>query len=271
MDLNKKTAVITGGAGGIGSALAAELHSRGAQLVIADLDLDKASAVAEPLNGKAFTCDVANEQHINDLIAFAESSFGQVDIFVSNAGFGLMEPDHAASSSNDIWQSQWEVHVMSHVYAARNLLPKMIARGDGYLVNTASAAGLLAQIGDAAYSATKHAAVSFAESLHIRHADQGVKVSVICPQYVNTDIIGAAKVEAGDLPDWLLSPQQCANIVADGLEQETFMILPHPEVAKFYALRAADTPRWLAGMQQLKSKLIAEDGSIDLGRMYTKD
>ncbi|MEO0368434.1 MAG: SDR family oxidoreductase [Pseudomonadota bacterium] len=272
MNLNNKTAVITGGAGGIGSTLARALHREGANVVVSDLNLEAAQAVADEIGGKALACDVTKEEQIKALIALAEEAYGQVDIFVSNAGFGSQEPDHVASQSNEMWQLQWDVHVMSHVYASRDLLPKMIARGDGYLVNVASAAGLLAQISDAAYSATKHAAVSFAEALKIGHAHQGVKVSVVCPQYVNTDIIGDAKVsDPADFPEGLITPEQCVDTIVQGLKDETFLILPHPEVAKFSALRAADPTRWLGGMSKLRASLMNEEGKIDLKRMFVRE
>ena len=269
MNLQDKCVVITGGAGGIGSAVAREAASRGAKLVISDLNLDAAQAVADEVGGIANVCNVADEAQIKALIAQAEQAYGVVDVFISNAGFASQEPDHVASASNEIWQKQWDVHVMAHVYAARDLLPKMVERGDGYLVNVASAAGLLAQIADAAYSCTKHAAVSLAESLHIGHADQGVKVSVVCPQYVNTDIIGEAKRADGDaFPEGLITPEDCANVIVDGLENETFLILPHPEVAQFAALRGSDVNRWLAGMRRLRAKVTDENGKLDLRRMF---
>jgi len=189
MNIENKTTVITGAAGGIGSALARALAAKGAQVVVSDINLAAAELVADQIDGLAVACDVSKEADIQSLIAAAESKYGQVDLFCSNAGLGRSEPTHAASAPDKVWQLQWDVHVMSHVWASRDLLPKMIERGDGYLLNVASAAGLLNQIGDSAYSATKHAAVSLAESLAINHNDDGIKVSVVCPQYVNTDIL----------------------------------------------------------------------------------
>ena len=177
MDLTDKAIIITGGAGGIGAAMARKMARVGANVVIADRDHEAAVALAETIGAVASPCDVTQEDHIQRVIAETEALHGQVDMFVSNAGLGRGDPSHAASAPNADWQLNWDVHVMAHVYAARALLLKMIARGDGYLVNMASAAGLLSQIGDAAYSASKATAVSFAESLYIAHRDEGVKVS----------------------------------------------------------------------------------------------
>ncbi len=272
MEFKNKAVVITGGAGGIGSALARALAKQGAKVMVSDLNLTAAQAVADEIGGAACVCDVSDEAQVKALIAATEKAFGQVDCFVSNAGFAVAEPDHVASASNEIWQKNWDVHVMAHVYASRDLLPKMLARGDGYLVNVASAAGLLAQISDAAYSATKHAAVSFAESIHIAHADQGIKVSVVCPQYVNTNIIGEAKRADGEaFPQGLLTPEQCADVIVQGLLDETFLILPHPEVAGYAALRGSDPNRWLSGMRRLRQHIVGEDGRVDLKKMLLRE
>ena len=272
MELMNKTVVITGGAGGIGSALAKAAADQGANVVVSDLSIEAAQKVADAVGGIANACDVSVEAQVRALIAQAEAEYGQVDVFVSNAGFAVPEPSHVASADNDVWQKNWDIHVMAHVYASRDLLPKMIERGDGYLVNVASAAGLLAQISDAAYSATKHAAVSLAESLHIGHADQGIKVSVVCPQYVNTNIIGDAKRgENDEFPEGLLTPAQCADTIVQGINDETFLILPHPEVAQFAALRGTDVNRWLGGMRKLRRRVTGDDGRVDLKRMFLRE
>lgn len=272
MDLMNKTVVITGGAGGIGSALAKAAAAQGAKVVVSDLSIEAAQVVADAVGGIANACDVSDEAQVRALIAQAEAAYGQVDVFISNAGFAVAEPDHVASASNEVWQKNWDVHVMAHVYACRELLPKMIERGDGYLVNIASAAGLLAQISDAAYSATKHAAVSLAESLHIGHADQGIKVSVVCPQYVNTNIIGEAKrSDEEEFPEGLLTPEQCADTIIEGIRDETFLILPHPEVAQYAALRGTDVNRWLGGMRRLRQRVLGDDGRVDLKRMFLRE
>ena len=267
MDVSGKTAIITGGASGIGEALVRAMAAAGAQVVIADLSGDAAQALAEEVGGVAMTCNVTDEANIQAVVAETEKRFGQVDIFVSNAGLGRGEPSHAASADNKVWQLNWDVHVMSHVYAARAVLPGMIERGDGYLVNMASAAGLLSQIGDSAYTATKHAAVAFAESLSIAHAGDGVKVSVICPQYVATPLIGLSAEDAAKT-DALRTPEQVADAVMQAMAEERFLILPHEEVAQFVNLRAMDRERWLQGMRGLRDKALRTFGELKLTEFY---
>ena len=267
MQVQGRTAIITGGASGIGAALARKMAQAGAHVVIADRNAEAAQGLAAGIGGLGVACDVTREGDIQAAVRAAEDRFGPVDIFVSNAGFGVGEPDHAASAGDDVWMLNWQVHVMSHVYAARAVLPAMIARGEGYLVNMASAAGLLNQIGDAAYSATKHAAVSFAESLAITHGDQGIRVSVICPQYVATPLIGLTDADAESSKN-LLTPDQVADAVMDGIAAERFLILPHPQVAQFTQLRAADPERWLAGMRGLRAKAMRDLGGIDLKSLH---
>ncbi len=268
MNVENKIAVITGGAGGIGSALCRALSARGSKVVVSDMNFEAAQALASEIDGLAVRCDVSKESEIQDLVKVTEQAFGQIDIFCSNAGFGRGEPSHAASASDKAWQLQWDVHVMAHVWAARALLPSMIERGDGYLLNVASAAGLLNQIGDAAYSATKHAAVSLAESLAINHNDDGVKVSVICPQYVNTDILMISKEQRkAELPG-VISADQCARAIVDGIDRETFMILTHPEVAEYYKKRAAAPGAWIDGMKRYRKSLLDDNGKVDLTKIF---
>ena len=267
MDVAGKSVIITGGASGIGAALARAMVQAGANVVIADLDGEAASALAREIGGTGLACNVAIEADIQAVVDDVTRQFGQVDIFVSNAGLGRGEPSHAASASDEVWKLNWDVHVMSHVYAARAVLPAMIERGDGYLVNMASAAGLLSQVGDAAYSATKHAAVSFAESLAIAHADDGVKVSVICPQYVATPLIGLSSEDATDTPA-LRTPEQVAQTVMEAIAEERFLILPHEEVAQFVNLRAMDRERWLKGMRGLRAKALRDFGELKLTEFY---
>ena len=192
---------------------------------------------------------------------------GPIDVFVSNAGLGCGEPTHAASADNDVWNLNWQVHVMAHVYAARALLPGMIERGSGYLVNVASAAGLLNQIGDAAYSATKHAAVSFAESLAISHGAQGVGVSVVCPQYVATPLLGLDDKDAKDRAS-LLTADDVAQAVVEGIEANRFLILSHPVVRDYTLLRAQDHDRWITGMQMLRAKAQESFGEVRAETLY---
>lgn len=262
----QKTVIITGGASGIGEAMANCFSRRGAHVVIGDLNADDGARVADECGGAFGVCDVTRESDIAALIELAEKRFGPVDIFCSNAGFAVGQPDTAASASDAVWQANWDVHVMAHVRAARLLLPKMIARGSGYLVNVASAAGELNQVGDAAYSATKHAAVSFAESLNITHKDDGINASVVCPQYVATPLLDMDK----DTPtsDSLISADTVANCVADGLERGTFLILPHPTVHEYAKMRAADREKWLGGMRALRRKFIAGSETGDLREMH---
>ena len=268
MQVEGKNIVVTGGASGIGKALAERFTQEGAQVIVADRSQDKAQAVADAIGGLAVGCDVTVEQQVQDLVAKAQDQLGAIDLFCSNAGVCFGEEDLATSATNEQWQACWDVHVMAHVYAARAVLPAMIERGEGYLLQMASAAGLLNQIGDAAYSASKHAAVGFAESLAITHGEQGIRVSVICPQYVATPMLGYGDGEnPQDLPG-VLVPSDVAQSVIDGLAQERFLILPHPQVGKFIQHKTGDYGRWLKGMQRLRGKILDEVGSTQLDKMH---
>ncbi len=265
MDISGKTVVVTGGASGIGAAIARQAADAGARVCIADLNVDLAKNVAQEVGGIAVTCDVTKESEIINAIGVAEAAYGPVDVFVSNAGLGRGDPSHAASAPDADWTLNWNVHVMAHVWAARALLPTMIERGSGHFVNVASAAGLLNQIGDAAYSATKHAAVSFAESLLISHGGDGIGVSVVCPQYVATPLLGLGDADAeGNL----LTAADVAVSVWQGVADGTFVILPHPDVAKYNALRGSDPSRWIKGMQMLRAKAMSEHGGINVDSFY---
>jgi NAD(P)-dependent dehydrogenase (short-subunit alcohol dehydrogenase family) len=270
MKIKDKNVVVTGGAGGIGSALCKALGAKGARVVVADLDVDAAVQVADSINGIGVQCDVSDEQNIIALIQAAEEAYGPIDLFCSNAGFGKGEPGHAASASNEVWQKNWDVHVMAHVYASRALLPKMIKRGDGYLLNVASAAGLLSQVSDAAYTVSKHAAVAFAESLAISHTDDGIKVSVVCPQYVNTNILSITDQQRAAPMEGVLSPEECVAVIIQGIEDEQFLILPHPQVREFMQHRASNTERWLSGMRRFRASLLDADGRLDFSRLVLK-
>ncbi|NNE52230.1 MAG: SDR family oxidoreductase [Sulfitobacter sp.] len=265
MQFDEKSMVITGGGSGIGAAIARAASAKGARVCVADLDQGKAQAIADEIGGIAVQCDVGDEAAIQSVIERAEAAHGPVDIWVSNAGLGKGDPSHAASQPNEHWELNWQVHVMAHVYAARALLPSMIERGSGYLVNVASAAGLLNQIGDAAYSATKHAAVSFAESLAITHGADGIGVSVVCPQYVATPLLGLSDADARAN---LLTADDVAEAVVAGVEAERFLILSHPDVAKYAAHRGADHDRWVSGMQMLRAKAIETFGEVSVENFY---
>lgn len=268
MKLTNKTVVVTGGASGIGRALCERFAKEGARVVVADLVEGAAQATATEIGGFAVACDVSKESDIQNLVAETERHYGPIDLFCSNAGLFMGEPDHSASASNDAWQTCWDVHVMSHVYAARAVLPGMIERGEGYLLNTASAAGLLSQIGDAAYSTTKHAAVGFAESLNITHRDDGIRVSVICPQFVATPMLGYdADDDLSELPG-VISAEQLAEVVLQGIDEEKFLILPHPDVADFIQFKAGNYDRWLGGMRKLRRKIIDKLGSTKSIEMH---
>jgi NAD(P)-dependent dehydrogenase (short-subunit alcohol dehydrogenase family) len=265
MQVRGKVAFVTGAARGIGRALCRELHARGAAgIVVADLDAAAAQATAAEFDGVGVGCDVADESAVQAAVAAAEQRYGRVDLLVSNAGFGVRELDldDALSSPNEVWQRMWQVHVMAHVYASRAVLPGMLARGEGSLLNVASAAGLLSQVGDTAYSATKHAAVALAESLAITYAERGINVSVCCPQYVATAITGLAEsLPPGSIPG-VLTVEEAARTVVDGLERGQFLVLTHPEVLGFFQKKAADYERWLAGMRRIRAGLRTAGGFL---------
>jgi len=259
VQLRDRVIIVTGGGNGIGKALCERFHQEGARkVIVADLEQDSAAAVAAAIDGDAFGVDVRNESQIQAMVAAVEQRYGVVDLFCSNAGIIALdgEPWWATSAPNATWQAMWEIHVMSHVYAARACLPGMLARGAGYFLNTASAAGLLNQVGDAAYSTTKHAAVGFAESLAITHGDDGIGVSVLCPQAVATRMIGSVGDGDGGTAgvDGVLTPQQVADAVVIGLAAQQFLILPHQEVALYRQRKGEDYDRWLGGMLKLRRR-----------------
>jgi NAD(P)-dependent dehydrogenase (short-subunit alcohol dehydrogenase family) len=265
MNVKDKVVVVTGGADGIGAALARRFAREGARMVIvADRNGEGAAAVAREIGGEAFTLDVSDGQAMAAMVADVEARHGGVDLFCSNAGVGDGDPDkqNAASSPDAVWQRAWNVNVMAHVHAARAVLPGMQRRGGGYLLNTISAAGLLSQIGGAVYSTTKHAAVGFAESLAITHGDQGIKVSILCPQGVDTAMLrqGDAAAQPQNL-DGVLTPDEVAESVVQGLAAETFLILPHPVVLTYMQRKAGDYDRWLGGMRRLRARMMGASPS----------
>jgi NAD(P)-dependent dehydrogenase (short-subunit alcohol dehydrogenase family) len=258
MKVENAVVVITGAANGIGYALAKRFKAEGARAIaLADIDAGKIAAVSKEIGALGFACDVSREQDIQRVVRETEMAVGPIDLFCSNAGIGLADPDpnNAASASNADFERSWSIHVMAHVHAARALLPQMIARGSGYLLNTISAAGLLSQIGSATYSASKHGAIGFAECLAITHRDHGIKVSVLCPQAVRTAMIGDEPEKGSASVDGIISPEEVAESVIDGLAAERFLILPHPVVAGYMQRKTADYDRWLGGMSKLRRKL----------------
>jgi NAD(P)-dependent dehydrogenase (short-subunit alcohol dehydrogenase family) len=256
MKLKDKVAVVTGGANGIGRALCERFAAEGARgVVIADFDTERAESLAKDIGGLAIKTNVAVEADIVNLVARATAAYGQIDLFCSNAGIGT---PGGADEPNEIWQRIWEVNVMAHIYAARHVLPGMLARGEGYILATASAAGLLAQIGSAPYSVTKHAAVAFAEWLSITHGDAGIKVSCLCPQGVNTDLLRSSAGGPGEfLRANALEPSAVADAVVKALDEERFLVLPHAEVAEYFSRKATDYDRWLRGMRRLQASFHA--------------
>jgi NAD(P)-dependent dehydrogenase (short-subunit alcohol dehydrogenase family) len=258
MHVTGRVVVITGGAEGIGRALAERFHKEGARtIVVADRNAAGAEGVAKSVGGFAFPCDVAKEADIQELVSETERLAGPIDLFCSNAGIGDFggTPNDVTSSSNEQWQRGWQVNVMAHVYAARACLPSMISRGRGTFLNTISAAGLLNQIGNAVYGVTKHAAVGFAEILAITHRDQGIRVSILCPQAVDTAMLRAGG-EGAQHVDGVLTPDDVAQCVVDGLAEERFLILPHPQVLGYMRKKTDDYERWIGGMAKFRRSFV---------------
>jgi NAD(P)-dependent dehydrogenase (short-subunit alcohol dehydrogenase family) len=281
MELAGKVAVVTGGGGGIGEALCRAFAAEGAAAVVAaDVDGEAAERVAGDLSSTGtdalgLQIDAGDEDDVRRLVATTEERFGPIDVFCANAGImvigGVEVPD-------DQWERIWSVNVKSHIYAARAVLPGMLARGDGYLVHTASAAGLLTQLGSAPYSVTKHAVVGLAEWLSITHGDAGVKVSCLCPQAVATNMAGGRRRPAGVEPgkgtagaDGVLEAEEVATAVVEAMREERFLILPHPEVATYEQRRATDRERWLRGMRKANSAMMAAWRAMMAGDSTDRD
>jgi NAD(P)-dependent dehydrogenase (short-subunit alcohol dehydrogenase family) len=265
MELNDRVTVVTGGASGIGRALARRFATEGARgVVVADLDSQGAEAVAAELGERALGigCDVTQEADVDTLIARAEESFGPIDLFCANAGIGT---GSGLDAPDDLWDASFAVNVKAHVLAARRLVPKWVERGEGYFLSTASAAGLLSQIGDAPYSVSKHAAVAFAEWLSLTYGDHGLRVSCLCPMGVNTAMLNAgldmedehglgARVVAA--AGRVLEPEDVADEVVRAIAEERFLVLPHPEVGEFLRRKGDNPERWLAGMRRLQAQVM---------------
>ncbi|MDE0499669.1 MAG: SDR family NAD(P)-dependent oxidoreductase [Acidimicrobiaceae bacterium] len=266
MELAGKVAVVTGGASGIGEALIERFKAEGARaVVVVDRDEAGAQAVADRVGGTAVGLDVTDEEAIKTVVADTVAAHGALDVFVSNAGYVTQG---GLEIANDEIQRMWEVHVMSHVYAARAAVPVMVERGGGYLLNTASAAGLLTQLGSLQYAVTKAAAVSLGEFLSITYGDKGIVVSMLCPQAVETNILANSpdRIGNGDQErgtpgaaagDGVLQPSQLADTVIEAMAEERFLVLPHPEVQTYRERKASDIDRWLSGMRRFQSRLFA--------------
>lgn len=267
MELNHAVALVTGGAHGIGRALCLALHEAGARVAVADRDIAAARSVAAEMGGLPIEVDVASETQIRDAVEFAETKLGPLSLFVSNAGVAFGDgPEGAASAPDEHWKTCLDVNLMAHVYAARIMIPRMKARGGGCLVNVASAAGLLSQIGEAAYTASKHAAVAFAESLAITHGDEGIQVCLVCPQAVATRMTGfddqgqaAGKTGfGGNDVDGIVSAPYVADCILDAVREQRFLVLPHPQVADYVQRKAADHDRWIGGMRRFRRRVSGE-------------
>jgi NAD(P)-dependent dehydrogenase (short-subunit alcohol dehydrogenase family) len=251
MEIKDRIVVVTGAASGIGRALAQRFAKEGAKRVIcSDINADGVKVVAAEVGGRAFVTNVGKEADIQSMIETVEAEEGPIDLFCSNAGIGY---GGGAEVSNERWQRIWDINVMAHVWAARHMVPLMAARGEGYLLNTASAAGLLSQIGSAPYAVTKHAAVGLAEWLAITHGDKGIRVSVLAPQAVRTAMT-AGNPDGVASVDGMIEPEAVAEACVRAIEAEDFLILPHPEVLEYMRRKATDYNRWIGGMRKLQRR-----------------
>lgn len=257
MDVKGKIVVVTGGASGIGKAMAERFHKEGAAaIIVADMNGAGAEAVAQAVRGIGIQADVTKEVDVQTIVRTAEDKFGRIDLFCSNAGISRHDPDidNPGSPPNEHWELAWGVNVMAHVYAARYAMPGMIARKSGWFLNTVSAAGLLSQIGSAVYSTTKHAAIGFGEHLAIAAKENGIGVSLLCPQAVDTPMLGGAA--GSQNVDGVLAPADVAEAVVKGLAAETFLILPHEQVTTYMQRKTGDYDRWIRGMVRLRRGVI---------------
>lgn len=253
MQVNRRTAIVTGAASGIGAALARELASRGAHVAVGDVDEPGVAALAAEVGGIGQRCDVSVESDIVDLVERTRGEYGPIDLFFSNAGIAIGGDPWV---SDEDWDRIWRINVLSHIYAARAVLPEMLERGTGHLVQTSSAAGLLTQIGSAPYAVTKHAVVAFAEYLAVTYGAKGIDVSVLAPQAVDTAMArGTGELFGVAAVDGMMSADEVAAITVDGVEAGRFLILPHPEVETYVQRKAADPERWIKGMQRFQESL----------------
>jgi NAD(P)-dependent dehydrogenase (short-subunit alcohol dehydrogenase family) len=261
LEISGKNIVVTGGANGIGRALCERFAREGAaKIMVVDLDEANAKKVARSVGGRSCRVDVSSREEIEAVVADVESVDGPIDLFVSNAGIAI---EGGPEVGVDAWNEIWGINVMAHVHAAHACLPSMLERGEGYLLNTCSAAGLLSQIGSAPYAVTKHAAVSFAEWVSITYGDQGIKVSALCPQAVRTKMTEGMEDGGVAGVDGMMEPEDLAEVAIAGLRSETFLILPHESVRTYYQRKGQDIDRWLKGMRRLQSQYGAEALKLD--------
>jgi len=258
VDIREKVILITGGAGGIGAAMATRFAESGAgAVVIADIDVDRARDVAAAIGGDALHLDVTNEEETRSVIEQVHETHGVIDLLCLNAG---IPTDGSVDAPNEDWQRTWDVNVMAHVYATRHALPAMLERGSGYILTTASAAGLLTNIGAAPYSVTKHAAVALAEWLAVTYGQRGITVSCLCPMFVDTPMLAAFGGHTAEMQGWVqnlaITTDDVADAVLEGVARERFLILPHPEVGEYFQRKATDYDRWITGMQTLQSSVV---------------
>lgn len=252
MDIRNKVAIVTGGASGIGRSIVRRFAADGARgVVVADVNLEHAQAVADEIKGIAVRCDVSKEADIQALVATTRQHYGQVDAYISNAG--ILGRMGGLDLEDTLWDAMWNIHGMAHVWAARAVVPEMVARGEGFFMVTASAAGLLTIVESAPYAVTKHAAVAFAEWLRIAYGRKGVQVACLCPQSVQTNMIsgtdgGSAAVNG------ILAPEVVAQEVVSTMDNGKFLVLPHPEVAQYFRNKGQDYERWIGGMQKMYAR-----------------
>ena len=257
LDIRNKVVVITGGGSGIGAAMARRFAEERAQkVIVVDIDQIAARSIADDVDGEAFTLDVTDEEATAAVFQRVEASHGRIDILCLNAG---IPTDGSVDAPNEDWQRTWDVNVMAHVYATRHALPGMLERGEGYILTTASAAGLLTNIGAAPYSVTKHAAVALAEWLSVTYGSRGIKVSCLCPMFVDTPMLDAFAGQTDAMRGWVeglaIDPDEVADAVVEGIANETFLILPHPVVGEYFQRKALDYDRWISGMQDLNDQM----------------
>ena len=263
MQFDGKVAVVTGGASGIGAASAREFAARGAKVAIADLNEDGARKVADEIGGMAVCCDVGKETAINDLVAGVEAELGPIDIFFSNAG--IASGGNPLTTDLDVWQQQWDANLMAHVYATRAVLPGMLERASGYLIHTASMAGILTSHGNLPYAVTKHAVVGFAEWMSITYHDKGIRTSLLAPLGVRTPMLGDTdSAFAQNVAGPIKEPEEVAEMVARAVEAERFLILTDDIAQKWMNFKNDDIERWLNGMRRLQAKMESHRQTTEL-------